>query len=357
MASSADRCAAVRRGGFTLVEMLVVITIIGMLVALLVPAIGAVRESARQTTCRNNLREMGHAAVLHVDRFGRYPTGGWGYLWVGDPDRGMGIEQPGGWIYNVLPFLGYDNVRNIGARITDPAKKKEELKRLKAFVLPMFICPSRRRAVAYPPSETSYNANQPDRETGVAKTDYASNGGSAGGDAGFSVLGGAANANCQQAANCSWPTGNYSSLVNYLATRFDGITCLISQVTPAQVRDGLGRTMFAGEKYLFFDFYFSGTGGADNNTLYQGHDKDITRWCRGRDPELLPLRDTRQSSNTANDDYRFGSAHPNGVNVVFCDATVTTVSFDVDPKVWEHLGNRADRGYYRGVLNTDADTP
>lgn len=355
-----------RRPGFTLVELLVVITIIGMLVALLVPAIGGVREAGRQTQCKNQLRQMGYAAGLHVEKLGRYPCGGWGYRWVGDPDRGTGIEQPGGWIYNLLPYVGYDNVRNISAKLTDEAKKKEELKRLKAFVLPMFICPTRRRATGYPPNQTSYNADEPDKETGVAKTDYASNGGTAGGDAGFSILTGTADQSCGQAGrfpnSCSWPAGSYSAMLNYLSTRFDGITCLLSQVTPAQVRDGLSRTIFAGEKYMSFDQYYSSSASYDDNTLYQGHDQDITRWCRGSlsgreasDHELAPLPDSKQSARPADDQYRFGSAHTNGVNVVFCDGSVTTINFSIESKVWEHLGNRADRGYFRGALNTDGD--
>jgi prepilin-type N-terminal cleavage/methylation domain-containing protein/prepilin-type processing-associated H-X9-DG protein len=359
--------ALARRPGFTLVELLVVITIIGILIALLVPAVSGVRESARQTQCKNQLRQMGYAAGVHIQKLGRFPCGGWGYKWVGDPDRGNGIEQPGGWIYNLLPYLGFENVRNIGAQISDQNKKKIELKRLKAFVLPMFICPTRRRVTGYPPNQTSYNSDEPDKETGVAKTDYASNGGSAGGDAGFWIVTGTADASCGQAGrfpnSCSWPTGNYNSLMNYLSSaRFDGITSLLSQVTPAQVRDGLSRTIFAGEKYVYYDYYFSSQASYDDNVLYQGHDQDITRWCRGTlsgressDHELKPMPDNKQSSRSSEDQYRFGSAHPNGVNIVFCDGTVTTVTFDVDSKVWEHLGNRADRGYFRGALNTDGD--
>jgi prepilin-type N-terminal cleavage/methylation domain-containing protein/prepilin-type processing-associated H-X9-DG protein len=358
-------CCSARRTGFTLVELLVVITIIGILMALLVPAISGVRESGRQTQCKNQLRQMGLAAGVHVDKLGRFPSGGWGSRWVGDPDRGTDIAQPGGWIYNLLPYLGYDGVRNISARVTDEAKKKQELKRLKAFVLPMFICPTRRRATGYPPSETSYNADEPDRETGIAKTDYASNGGTAGGDSGFQVVTGSADQRCGDAgrfpSSCSWPMGGYNGLSNYLSTKFDGITCLISQVNPAQVRDGLGRTIFAGEKYVFIDQYYS-TASYDNNTLYQGHSPNITRWCRGSlsgreaaDHELTPLSDTKQSARTNDDQYRFGSPHSNGVNVVFCDGNVQTISFSIEGKVWEHLGNRADRGYFRGVLNTDGD--
>ena len=95
----------VRRSGFTLVELLVVIAIIGILVALLLPAIQAAREAARRAQCKSNLKQLGIGFLNHHDVQKFFPTGGWGYNWVGDPDRGFGKDQPGGWVYNILPFI------------------------------------------------------------------------------------------------------------------------------------------------------------------------------------------------------------------------------------------------------------
>jgi prepilin-type N-terminal cleavage/methylation domain-containing protein/prepilin-type processing-associated H-X9-DG protein len=93
------------RGGFTLVELLVVITIIGMLMALLLPAVNAAVEAGRNTQCKNNLRNLAQAANLYENKKNRYPR----------YENAVGAI-PASWVVELLPELErqdiYDEWRN-----------------------------------------------------------------------------------------------------------------------------------------------------------------------------------------------------------------------------------------------------
>jgi len=91
-----------RSAGFTLVELLVALrsSAFGR-------AVGAGNTScpggARQAQCRANIKNLAYGCLLHEERQGFLPSNGWDARWIGDPDRGFGREQPGGWAYNILP--------------------------------------------------------------------------------------------------------------------------------------------------------------------------------------------------------------------------------------------------------------
>jgi prepilin-type N-terminal cleavage/methylation domain len=116
-----------RPSAFTLVELLVVIAIIGILVALLLPAVQQSREAARAAQCKNNLKQLGLGSLNHLRTYEFFPSGGWGWHWVGEPERPSGKTQPGGWTFNMLAFVEQQNLRDMGLNAPDAATRTAEI--------------------------------------------------------------------------------------------------------------------------------------------------------------------------------------------------------------------------------------
>lgn len=164
--------------GFTLVELLIVFSITGMLVSLLLPAVQASREAARRSDCQNNLHQIGLAFQLHEAAHRTFPTNGWGYLWIGDPDKGYGTEQPGGWIFNILEYLEQGSVRNISAGLpTDSPMKRTALAEMLQTPVTGLNCVSRRPNILRTAEIEHFNPRNSDKVTWTVRSDYAANAG------------------------------------------------------------------------------------------------------------------------------------------------------------------------------------
>jgi prepilin-type N-terminal cleavage/methylation domain-containing protein len=334
-----------RCGGFTLVELLVVIAIIGVLVALLLPAVQAARESARRTQCINQLKQLTLGGMNHEGTMKHFPTGGWGYNWVGDADRGYGQKQPGGWIYNILPFIEQKAKHDMPRDGKPDLHAPEQLEGARLMLIDpvgIIYCPSRRngkftndvRPIAFANNSA---LNPPDARGFVGRSDYAANAGDISIGSGEK---GPPNLNVYSTFN-DWYTSNKTGLKikdNPEGKELSGISFQRSEIAIRNVADGTTHTYFAGEKYLDPNGYENGKDTGDNETWCTGHNNDNfrTTW-------LPPSRDgIDPSDNIPENGEMFGSAHATIWNASYCDGHVESVSYDVDPKVHKSRGNRQD---------------
>jgi prepilin-type N-terminal cleavage/methylation domain-containing protein/prepilin-type processing-associated H-X9-DG protein len=319
------RRSAGGRVGFTLVELLVVIAIIAILIALLIPAVQKVREASNLTTCQNNLKQMGLGAMNIHEIAKAYPSGGWGWDWIGVPSKGTGPNQPGGWVYNLLAFVEQEAVRKLGHGKTG-MDFQNDMKILIGTPIPMFNCPTRRSGLfPYTWSTSGYNyfsgqdnnvkvtINDP-YESMMARTDYAGNAGDQPSD--------------QNSG------GDGDSLTGPPPT-LSGCTGIIYQASNVRISDvtrGTSNTFLIGERYLNPLDYFTGKDGGDNEAMYVGYDNDTNR-----ETSVKPMRDTPGLGN----DQMFGSAHRGGLNMLMCDGSVHFISYDITLRNWQPMGNRS----------------
>jgi prepilin-type N-terminal cleavage/methylation domain-containing protein len=344
----------IQKRGFTLVELLVVIAIIGVLVALLLPAIQAARESARRQQCSNNLKQLALAALNHHEVAGHFPTGGWGYWWVGDPDRGFDKEQPGGWIFNLMPFTEESSryeAASDGDREKITTQQLDAIRDVVVNPLPLVDCPSRRPGQVFPkPIDglfIAYNsAKNPAGDNIAGRSDYAINAGDQGGTDDidcwsllFPAGGKSPKSDYTSTATFDWPASELGRDYSSGTQKYTGISFQRSEVGIKHVTDGTSHTYLIGERFLEITDYETGRDGGDNETWCTGFNNDNFRM--GFDP---PAQDRVLPVNVCCQGNIFGSVHPAGWFVSWCDGHVESIGYDIDLPVHRANANRADGG-------------
>ena len=331
--------------GFTLVELLVVIAIIGVLVALLLPAIQAAREAARRSQCTNNLKQLSLGALNHESAFGHFPSGGIGYAWVGDPDYGHGRDQPGGWIFNVLPFIEQQAIHAMGKGQTS-AQKRITFAERSQMPVSALVCPSRRSGGPYANKSSPESYKNQNTLTSYVRADYAGNLGDGkpvdlpgadgscpsfpGGESSIAVL-----------KDPEWqavvlPTTTYAPFYKNAT----GIFSFWKFRRLKEIEDGLSNTYLIGEKFVSSNHYEDGEDRGDDQNMYQGLDRDILRMAN--DKQLL-FPDKPLDANVGVPEVcSFGSPHAGVCLMGMCDGSVKGVKFDIDGVMHGRLANRSD---------------
>ena len=294
-----------RRTGFTLVELLVVIAIIGVLVALLLPAVQAAREAARRTRCTNNMKQLGIALHNYHDTMLVFPPGQYNKLSTdGSPNRAC-------WMQSLLPFMEqaplYESFQpGIQAKQMALQWANHEQN------IPMLLCPT--------------DPNAPKNMTAGATTAVASQG---------------AHGNYVLAAG-STVFGNGGQGDN-----LNGMFYCLSNTRLSDATDGTSNTLMGSEILLSKDtgshdlrgrYYNTWQGNVLVSTLQPPNTTvgDLSSYC------VATQKAPCAALGTSNVVQYARSQHPAGVTMLLSDASVRLVTNTINLVTWQRLGQRND---------------
>ena len=299
-----------RKSAFTLVELLVVIAIIGILIALLLPAVQAAREAARRMQCANHLKQCSLALLNYESTHGVFPPGGLCY---------NGLS----WNVFILPYIEkqqiYDQISFAEGPFNGPPNREGPMKSIIALnKIDDFLCPSTDLVYASHPSATLQN---PTRKT------YTSHYYGISGPKGIKPDG-----TMYPGEELSHTHGGFATTGVLRRVTVDDKETKLSEIT-----DGTSNTFLIGEITKMF--------WAPNNTFYGG---DGANWLRGvawpstNYDGLSAAKNLSVGINMPSDrfnDMAFYSDHPGGAQFSRCDGSTNFVNEDISIRVYKATGS------------------
>ncbi len=289
------------QAGFTLVELLVVITIIGILIALLLPAVQAAREAARRLQCSNNLKQIGLGLHLHHEQSGTFPVG---FYWPASPDV-ANQTRPSTWIFYILPYVEQQSIYDLVDWDT-PFSYDGNIA-ITSKPLQLFQCPSDS------PVDPLVRNDVPQE----ARGNYVAN-------------------------NGEGPMTEYD-LASLPVTRNGGVFYLNSETRIADIHDGTSSTAMVSEIRLIAGEDLRGTMYYPEGCLYHHNQTpnssaaDMHRAGSCIDDPRAPCFGAYSSASTRAMVMTARSNHPGGINLLLGDGSVRFVSESIDLAIWQAL--------------------